>query len=60
MLSFKEFINEIKNQKRERMNGRKYSHQGSREGGHVDIQGQANRSHQEVQSSKIHVFPEPQ
>ena len=60
MLSFKEFINEITINKKERTNGRKRSHQGSREGGDVDIQGQANRPHQEVQSSNIHVFPEPQ
>ncbi len=60
MLSFKQFINVIKLKKRERTNGRKYSNQGSREGGHVDIQGQANRPHQEVQSNNIHVFPEPQ
>lgn len=59
MLSFKQFINEIKSKKKERTNGRKYSNQGSREGGHVDIQGQANRPYQEVQSNNIHVFQNP-
>jgi hypothetical protein len=60
MLSFKEFIKEVKTKKREKTNGRKYPHQGSSESGHVDQQGQANRPHQEVKSADIHVFPEPQ
>jgi hypothetical protein len=60
MLSFKEFIEEVKTKKREKTNGRKYTHQGSSESGHVDQQGQANRPHQEVQPNNVHVFPEPQ
>ena len=60
MLSFNQFIEEIKTKKKEKTNGRKFSHQGSRESGHVDIQGQAHRPHQEVQSNNIHIFPEPQ
>ena len=59
MLSFKEFIEEVRTKKREKTNGRKYTHQGSSESGHIDQQGQAHRPHQEVQSNNIHVFPEP-
>lgn len=59
MLSFKQFIKEITIKKKERTNGRKYSNQGSRESGHVDIQGEANRPHKEVQSGDVHFFPEP-
>ena len=59
MLSFKEFIKEVKTKKREKTNGRKYSTQGSSESGYVDQQRQAHRPHQEVQSNNVHVFPEP-
>jgi len=59
MLSFKEFINEVKTKKKEKTNGRKLNHQGGSESGHVDQQGQAHRPHQEVQPNDIHVFPEP-
>ena len=59
MLSFKEFIKEVKTKKREKTNGRKYSTQGSSESGHIHHQGEVNRPHKEVQSTDIHVFPEP-
>lgn len=59
MLSFKEFINEVKTKKKEKTNGRKLNHQGSSESGNVDQQGQANRLDQEIKPPIIHVFPEP-
>ena len=59
MLSFIEFIKEIKTNKREKTNGRKYTRQGSGESGHVDNQRKADRGDQEIESEGIYVFTEP-
>lgn len=59
MLSFREWLREASNKKKDKKNGKQHNHQGSGTLGNVHHQGEADRPHQEVQSADVHFFPEP-
>lgn len=59
MLSFLEWLNKETLKKKRNKNGEQHSNQGTGKVGNVDQQREVDRSHQEIQSNIIHVFPEP-
>lgn len=59
MLSFLEWLNKETLKKKRKKNGEQHSNQGVGKVGNVYQQREVDRSHQEIQSNNIHVFPEP-